>query len=173
MRTSSSETRLRGAGDGTWHSWSCHPGFWFLVSYGPLAWTRQFDFSSGRGSQKDASLRRQGAAGAPPDDASALARSWPPWSPRWRRAPDASRPPRHTTPNADERDGPCYSAGADAGATTECLQLQHPQRRRRSATRSVAAHPNCACGAHVVCVLWWCSRPGRAPRRTGIAAEAI
>ena len=27
MRSSSSETRLRGAGDGTWHSLSCQPGF--------------------------------------------------------------------------------------------------------------------------------------------------
>ena len=66
---------------------------------------------------------------------------------------------------------PGYSADADAGATITPECLQHPQRRRRSATRGVAAHPKCACG--VVCVLWWCSRPSRAPRRTGIAAAAI
>ena len=50
---------------------------------------------------------------------------------------------------------PGYSADADADATTECLQLHHPQRRRRSATRDVAVHPNCACGAPGVCVVWW------------------
>ena len=28
-------------------------------------------------------------------------------------------------------------------------------------------------GVRCACQVWWCSRPGRAPRRTGIAAEAI
>ena len=67
---------------------------------------------------------------------------------------------------------PGYSADAvGATITPECLQ--HPQRRRWSATRG--AYPKCAqaCGTPGVCVLWWCSRPGRAPRRTGMAAEAM
>jgi len=127
----------------------------------------QSDSSSTTGPQKDASLRRQGAAGAPPDDASALARSRPPWSARWTHGPEATRLP---VVHRNRKKGGMvlgYSAGADAGATITPRACNPPQRRRRSATRGVAAHPKCACGAHVVCVLWWCSRPGRAPRRTG------
>ena len=54
-----------------------------------------------------------------------------------------------------------YSAGADAGATITPRACNPPQRRRRSATRGVAAaHPKCACGAHVVCsVVVLASRP--------------
>ena len=51
------------------------------------------------------------------------------------------------------------NADAGAGATTPSACLQHPQRRRRSATRG--AYPKCAqaCGAHVKCVAVLASRP--------------
>ena len=57
---------------------------------------------------------------------------------------------------------------------SECLQLQHLQRRRRSATRGVAVPSNCA-GVAVRPVCMWCGGGGASTsaRRTGIAAEAI
>ena len=105
----------------------------------------------------------------------AAARTGDPQSIRGTRAPEAPRPLRRIPKNrtGEGRSLAHANADADAGATTPSGCLEHPQHRRWSATRGLAAHPKCACGAHVVCVLWWCSRPGRAPRRTGIAAEAI
>ena len=105
----------------------------------------------------------------------AAARTGDPQSIRGTRAPEAPRPLRRIPKNrtGEGRSLAHANADADAGATTPSGCLEHPQHRRWSATRGLAAHPKCACGAHVVCVLWWCSRPGRAPRRRGIAAEAI
>ena len=105
----------------------------------------------------------------------AAARTGDPQSIRVTRAPEAPRPLRRIPKNRTGEGRSLAHANADAGAgaTTPSACFQHPQRRRWSATRGLAVPSNCACGAHVVCVLWWCSRPGRAPRRTSIAAEAI
>ena len=56
---------------------------------------------------------------------------------------------------------------------SECLLAKPPNAGAVPRHQASPCIQKCACGAHVVCVLWWCSRPGRAPRRTGIAAEAI
>ena len=103
----------------------------------------------------------------------AAARTGDPQSIRGTRAPEAPRPLRRIPKNRTGEGRSLAHANADAGAgaTTPSACLQHPQRRRWSATRGLAVHPN----AHAVRMssLWRCSRPGRAPRRTGIAAEAI
>ena len=92
----------------------------------------------------------------------AAARTGDPQSIRVTRAPEAPRPPRRIPKNRTGEGRSLAHANADAGAgaTTPSACLQHPQRRRRSATRGVAAHPECACGAHVACsVAVLASRP--------------
>jgi len=91
----------------------------------------------------------------------AAARTGDPQSIRVTRAPGAPRPlcriPKNRT--GEGRSLAHANADAGAGATTPSACLQHPQ-RRRSATRGVAAHPECTCGAHVVCsVVVLASRP--------------
>ena len=84
----------------------------------------------------------------------AAARTGDPQSIRGTRDPEAPRPLRRIPKNrTGEGRSPAHAnASADAGATTPRAGLQHPQRRRRSATRG--AYPNCAqaYGAHVKCV---------------------
>ena len=102
----------------------------------------------------------------------AAARTGDPQSMRVTRAPEAPRPLRRIPKNRTGEGRSLAHANADAGAgaTTPSACLQHPQRRRWSATRGVAAaHPNCAWGAHVVCVLWRCSRAR--PRRVERASQ--
>ena len=83
----------------------------------------------------------------------AAARSGDPQSIRVTRAPEAPRPLRRIPNNrtGEGRSMAHANADAGAGATTPSACLQHPQRRRWSATRG--AYPNCAqaCDAHVKC----------------------
>ena len=85
----------------------------------------------------------------------AAARSGDPQSIRGTRAPEALRPLRRIPKNRTGEGRSLAHANADAGAgaTTPSACLQHPQRRRWSATRCVAVHPECAqaCDAPVKC----------------------
>ena len=83
----------------------------------------------------------------------AAGRTSDPQSMRVTRAPEAPRPLRRIPKNRTGEGRSLAHANADAGAgaTTPSACLQHPQRRRRSATRG--AYPNCAqaCDAHIKC----------------------
>ena len=135
---------------------------------------RPFDLSSTTGLHKDASPRCQGATGAPPDDASALARSRPPWSPRWRRAPEAPRPLRRIPKNRTGEGGP-WLTRTRARARTRRLRVLACNTHNAGAVprheaRIRTAHRRAVCP---VCVFCGGARVPAAPRRTGIRAEAI
>ena len=104
----------------------------------------------------------------------AAARSGDPQSIRGTRAPEALRPLRRTPKN---RTGEGWSlahanAAAGAGATTPSAcncNIHNAGAVPRREARIRTAHRRTVRTSSV----WRCSRPGRAPRRTGIAAEAI
>ena len=88
------------------------------------------------------------------------------------RAPEAPRPLCRIPKNRTGEGRSLAHANADAGAGRRLRVLACNTHNAGAGPRH-EARIRLRTGVRCARQVWWCSRPGRAPRRTGIAAEAI